>query len=877
MNPQKLLIIEDSLDIQELVRAWLADEPIQIFSSYTGEDAMATTVEMRPDLILLDVDLPGQDGFEVCRRLKASDQTVEIPVVFLTGASSTEEKLRGLELGAADYITKPFDPAELRARVRASLNTRRLSVLLAEKAQTLQESEERFRVLAENSSDVISRLTPAGIYLYASPAAGTILGYRPEQIIGRSLFEFVHPDDVGAVRKCFSSALAPGETCSITFRFLRRDGQYAWLEYNCRTLIDSSDRSVREIHASARDISLRKEMEYREQTRAEVLEMIAQSQPLKDILTRLIEAAERQESQIVAAGVMLDAGVMHHCAPHLPPLMASSIERQLYHFIARFSAAAAETTERVIVGDLLNDPSWAELQPEIQQSGFQSCWSILIRSRHRDACGIFSLYRRDNRLPYGPAVEILKLASDLIPVAVEHRQLTDQLSFQARHDALTRLPNRLMFSDRLEQGLSLSARSGRPVGLLLVDVDRFKHVNDTYGHQAGDELLCQVAHRLGARLRQSDVLARMGGDEFAIILFDLGAPLDAEVCAATLTREFANPIELQGRKQSITISIGSAVYPRDGTDPTSLMKHADLALYRAKDAGRNTSRSFTSEMREDSASRLEFEGELREAVVKGELRLHYQPKVDRLSRIVGVEALVRWEHPKLGMVPPAKFIPLAEDTGIIVQIGQWVLQEAARQNRCWREAGFGNIQIAVNVSALQFAEPDFIRVISETLFAAGSHLSWLELELTETLLMKNIRDAVDKLAELRAMNVTVAIDDFGTGYSSLAYLQRLSLDTLKIDHSFVRTIGSPGAHDATTRASESGRIIVNSIVALAKSLGLGVVAEGIETETQREFMLQSGCELMQGYLFSPPRPPEQIEEMLHQQSQSRRAPLALSA
>lgn len=877
MKMQKLLIVDDSPDVHELIRIWLANKPLEFFSCDTGEECLALAPELRPDVVLLDVELPGLDGFEVCRRLKANAATSEISIIFLTGASSTEEKLRGLELGAIDYITKPFDPAELRARVRAALNTRRLTGLLADKANTLQESEERFRVLAENSSDVISRHTLAGVYLYVSPAATAILGYLPEQLLGSALIDFVHPEDASLVQQSFAAAVAHVESGTIAFRFRAHDGRYVWLESTFRALIDSIDGGVREIHAAARDISLRMQMQYREQIRAEVLEMITQSQPLNEILTRLINAAEAIEPHTVAAGVMLNSGVLHHCAPHLPGFLAASIERQLYNLIARFSAISVETGERIISIDLLNDPSWVEMAPAIRESDFRSNWSILIRSRHREACGVFSMYRHDHLPPDGPAVELLKLASDLIAVAVEHRQLTDQLKFQARHDALTQLPNRAVFSDRLEQGLSLSARSGRAVGVLLVDVDRFKYINDTYGHQAGDELLCQVAHRLGARLRDSDVLARMAGDEFAIILFDIAAPIDAENVAAALTREFATPIDLHGRTQSITVSIGSATFPRDALDSTSLVKHADLALYRAKEDGRNTSRSFIPDMRDDSVARLEFEGELREAVARGELRLHYQPKVDRVSRIVGVEALVRWQHPSLGMVPPAKFIPLAEETGIIIQIGGWVLQEAARQNRCWREAGLGNICIAVNVSARQFAQPDFVSVISKTLSTPGVGESWLELELTETVLMKNILDAVDKLAELHGMKVTVAIDDFGTGYSSLAYLQRLSLDTLKVDHSFVRTIVMPEGHEATTHASESSRIIINAIVALAKSLGLSVIAEGIETEVQREFMLHSGCDQLQGFLFSPPMPPERVEILLRQQSMVRPVQLALSA
>jgi diguanylate cyclase (GGDEF)-like protein/PAS domain S-box-containing protein len=870
MAQQKLLIIEDSTDIHELVQAWLVTEPLQFFFCIDGEQAIDTARAVRPDLILLDVDLPGLNGFQVCSKLKADPATADIPVVFLTGASSTEEKLRGLELGAVDYVIKPFDPAELRARVRSSLHTRRLMDLLAQKALTLQESEERFRVLAENSSDAISRHDPNGTFFYASPASLAIFGYEPAQLKGRTLAEFVHPEDRAALDACFRTRRASGETGTLEFRFLRRDGKYVWVESTCRTLADSRDGSVREIHASARDVTVRKQMEYREQTRGEVLEMIAQGKPLNDILRRLIDAAERQEPQAVAAGVMLCGGFLHHCAPHLPAPLAISIERQLYSLLSGFTALATESNERIIVCDLTTDPAWESLRPTVHEHGLRSCWAILIHSRHKESSGAFALYRRDNLRPGASAIELLKLASDLTGVAVEQRQLADQLTFQAHHDAMTQLPNREFFADHLQQALAIARRTNRSAAALLVDVDRFKYINDTYGHQAGDEMLCQVAHRLRRRLRACDLLARMGGDEFAAILSDLARPEDAQAVAMALMEEFKQPIDLQGRKQFVTVSIGSAAFPRDASDATSLLKNADLALYRAKDDGRNAARAFTPDMGEGAIERMELEGALRQAVANGEMQLHYQPKVQRTGRIVGLEVLLRWKHPTLGMVPPAKFIPLAEDTGIIIPIGTWVLEEAARQCRAWLAAGLPLIPLSVNVSTVQFAQPEFIRTVGSALAASGINEKWLEIELTETLLMRNIRDAGDKLAQLREMKVTVAVDDFGTGYSSLAYLQRLSLETLKIADSFVATIES-------SRNGGSGRAIIGAIVALAKSLGLKVVAEGVETDAQREFLVQIGCDTLQGYLFSPPRAADQIEPMLRAQLETAAPLLARSA
>ncbi len=855
MSDQRLLIIDDSEDIHELVHVWLEGEPIEFFSCFSGEEGLQNAPQTRPDLILLDVDLPGINGFEVCRRLKTTAATADIPVVFLTGASSTEEKLQGLELGAIDYVTKPFDPSELRARVRAALNTKRLMDLLSQKAVILQESEERFRVLAENSSDVISRHNPDGIFRYASPACSAVLGYQPQAMLGRSLLEFVHPDDSQSVQACWAMAQTPGETRTLSFRFMRGDGQYVWLESGCRPLIDSSTGAVREIHTSARDITLRKQMEYREQIRADVLQMIAQGNPLNEILRELILAVEQQEPQAIAAGVMLNGGLIHHCAPNLPASISFSIERQMYHLISRFSVLSEQSQERVILCDLLTDPAWETLREAVAAIGLKSCATILILSRKRDASGAFSLYRRDNQYPTASTVELMKLASDLISVAVEHRQLTDQLTFQARHDSLTGLPNRAMFGDRLEQAVANSARSKKPGAVITVDVDRFKHVNDTYGHQAGDEMLCQVAHRLGRRLRKSDTLARMGGDEFALILSELATTADADLVAKSLIKEFTTPIDLRGHEFFVSVSMGSAVFPQDSSDPNNLLKCADFALYRAKNDGRNASRAYTADMSEGAVERLELESALRQAVSNHELRLYYQPKVNAAGDIVGLEALVRWKHPKLGMIPPAKFIPLAEDTGLILQIGGWVLVEAARQTRQWMADGIDAVPIAVNVSTVQFTQPDFITTISKVLSGTGMPGKWLEIELTESVLMRNMCDAADKLARLKDMHVDVAIDDFGTGYSSLAYLQRLSIDTLKIDRSFISTIESE-------RDSTSGKTIITAIVSMAKNLGLSIVAEGVETQGQRKFLLDQGCDWMQGYLFGRPEPANVIEPLL---------------
>jgi diguanylate cyclase (GGDEF)-like protein/PAS domain S-box-containing protein len=848
MPNQKLLIIDDSEDIQELVRVWLAREPLDFFSCADGERAQAAASQIGPDLILLDVDLPGVDGFEVCKRLKADTHTADIPVVFLTGASSTDEKLRGLAMGATDYVTKPFDPAELCARVRSSLHTKNLIDLLAQK-------EERFRILAENSSDVISRQSLNGTFMYVSPASIAILGYAPEEMVGMNLSAFVHPEDKAALEKCYSGQANLGETGQIEFRFRRSDGKYVWLESTCRRVLHAAGTSPGEFQASARDITSRKQMEYREEVRAEALEMIAQGRPLLDTLNRLVDAAHAQEPQAASAAIGLITPPHMHLAPKLPTALSTAIETKLPEIIARLVSLSANQHDRIIVCDVMEDSVWGPVRPHLADQGIRSCWAMLIQSRHREPAGAFFIYLRDKQRPGTSAIEMLKLASELAGLAHEHRQLTEQLTFQAHHDALTRLPNRILFNDRLEQALGAANRTNKPLAVLLVDVDRFKFVNDTYGHHNGDELLCQVSERLRQRLRTSDTLARMGGDEFAAILGNLASAADAEVVARDLVDAFKRPIDLRGRELVVTVTIGAAVFPAHGSDSASLLRNADLALYRAKEAGRNTALVFLPEMGEGIVARLELENALRYATQRNELRLEYQPVVDPSGKILGVEGLVRWQHPTLGLVSPSAFIPLAEDTGLILPIGAWVLNEAARQYRKWREIGCAPRGMAVNVSALQFAQADFVETVESALEIAGCPEPWLELEITESILMKNMRDAMDKLATLHQRGVSVAIDDFGTGYSSLAYLQRLTLQTLKINHVFFEMVGG-GDLNSTHRP------LIGAIVTLAKSLNLKVVAEGVETEDHRQLLRDVDVDCMQGFLFGGPMPEDKIQPLL---------------
>jgi len=436
----------------------------------------------------------------------------------------------------------------------------------------------------------------------------------------------------------------------------------------------------------------------------------------------------------------------------------------------------------------------------------------------------------------------------------ESKRTAALIHFMAYHDALTELPNRRLFTEQLEAAMVQAQAQKRQVAVFLLDLDRFKLINDSLGHATGDDVLKTVADRLRTCVREEDLVARMGGDEFTVVLPNLARTSDAERIAQRILDQFKLPMQINEQELHITPSIGVALYPTDGTTADLLLKNADTAMYRVKEQGKNSYLFFSAVMTDQVRERMALHNDLNKALEKGEFLLHYQPQVNGLTgEIVGMEALLRWQHPVRGLLGPGQFIPLAEESGLIIPIGKWVLREACRQNKCWQEAGHRPLRVGVNLSISQFQQEDLIETVETVLQETGLPAQYLELEITESFASTDTELVIQKLHRLVDLGVTISIDDFGTGFSSLSYLKIFPIHTLKIDRSFIVDI---------TNQSDSS--IVSAIVALARSLNLHVIVEGVETETQRNYLPQLGCQDMQGYLFSTPLPPESFEQLLIQ-------------
>jgi diguanylate cyclase (GGDEF)-like protein len=591
-----------------------------------------------------------------------------------------------------------------------------------------------------------------------------------------------------------------------------------------------------------------------ESKRSEVLEKVGRNEPLNAVLEDIVSLMSHHQPDCTCAVALLKAGRLQLATGYntSAELEADLEGAGVSHGTSASGAtppsihAHADGTSAAIGAEVISNceavfrkhQQWARVRPIVSSGGRM--------------LGIVAVGRTGSQAETEDEAKALEVARRLAAIATEKQQLYEELAFQAKHDVLTGLPNRSVFQDRVQIAIAEAATSGLRAAVLRLDLDRFQHVNDAHGHGAGDMLLRAVAQRLRSCVGPQDTSARIGSDEFTVALTGLAGAQDAVDCAHRILETLQAPFQVQNAQLTITVSIGLSVYPEHGGDVVTLERNADAALYSAKRSGRNSCAVFAPELARVSKEDLEIEHALSQALEQDELHLVYQPQLDATGAIDGAEALLRWKSAKLGPVPPGRFIPIAEQCGLILPIGTWVLNQACRQAASWAAAGHP-LRVAVNVSAIQFSGSDFAKLVAETLQATRLDPALLELELTETAVMSNVNHASAQMIRLRNLGVSISVDDFGTGYCSLAYLQQLPVNTLKLDQSFVRKV------DIDT--TESGAVL-EAILTMAHSLNLRTVAEGVETEYQFDFLKRTGCELFQGFLFHRPMSPTALETLM---------------
>jgi diguanylate cyclase (GGDEF)-like protein len=619
-------------------------------------------------------------------------------------------------------------------------------------------------------------------------------------------------------------------------------------EFNRRVAEEQKHRLTRMFAA----LSATNEAIMRAKTREELCELVCEAAVLggtfKSTMISFAEPGRRFLRVGTAAGS--EKGVLEgmQIAVDVPDAIATSLHERAF-----------KSRQPCISNDYLNDPRLSLFKERFQGNGTLSAASFPL-FKDAEPIGILAFHCSEVGAFTPELIELLQRLAENVSFALgnfdradEKARADQQVEHLATHDGLTNLPNRVMFNQLLHFAIEAARRHDRRFAVLFIDLDRFKIINDSLGHEAGDALLIEIGKRLRASLRPIDVVARLGGDEFVVILDDAGDKQDIEAVARSLLSVLSQPLQLCGHECHTTASIGIAMYPSDGADVQTLTKNADMAMYLAKEDGKNAFRFFVGEIKTRSIERLMLETALRHALDRDQFALHYQPKVNiATGQITGVEALLRWTHPELGVLPPMRFIPLAEETGLIVPIGRWVLKEACAQNMAWQRRGGRPLSMAVNLSPRQFVDENLLQDIDDALAASGMPSTLLQLEVTESMVMQNVPRAVKVLDAIQSRGIRLAIDDFGTGYSSMSLMKQFPIDTIKIDRSFV--------HDLPKDSED--RAIAQAIISMGKALGLTVVAEGVETIEQEAFLRDRACDEMQGFLFSKPVPPEDIPHLL---------------
>ncbi len=816
-----VLLVEDNSVDARLIQESLAGAgwcPFRVEWVTQLSDALERLGKEPVDVVLLDLTLPGCQGVEAFDRVFAAAPSALILV--LSMADGEETARQAVQRGAYDNLSKgPGDIHWLPRSLRYAIERKAAR-------DALWNSEARFRAMSDASPLGIFVSDAEGACVYTNAAYQKISGLTLEQTLGTNWSTAIHPEDRQRVLAEWHDAARGQEPFQTEFRFQREDGSVVWTRLSTAPMRDG--KVLRGHVQTIEDISERKSAEIVLRTAEDAL--FQEKERAQVTLNSIGDAVLTTDMQGNVTYMNLVAEAMTGWPRE------NALGRPLGQVFKIIEGTTRATAE---------NPAQRAISEDKTVGLAANC--VLIR---RDGLEVSiedsaaPIHDRQGRV--GGAVLVFHDVS-------ESRAMALKMSHMAHHDFLTGLPNRALLTERLAQAIALARRNGKQLALLFMDLDNFKHINDSLGHAIGDLLLQSVAERLSAGVRTTDTVCRQGGDEFVILLVEIDQPQDAANVAEKLLAAAALPQLVGGNELHVTLSIGISVYPDDGQDVDSIMQNADTAMYHAKAAGRNNYQFFSADMNTCAVRRLVIEGSLRRALKQGEFILHYQPQIDIASgAMTGSEALIRWQDPHLGLVYPEKFVPIAEQTGLIVPIGRWVLREACCQVQAWLDVGLPAVPVAVNISAVEFRQKDFVDAVAQILKETGLAPGYLELELTESVLMHDAKSAASVLESLKAMGVRIAIDDFGTGYSSLSYLKRFPIDTMKNDQSFVRDIATD-ADDAT---------IVSAMIGMGKNLNQRVIAEGVETQEQLAYLRTRQCAEVQGFLLSRPLAAEKFARML---------------
>jgi diguanylate cyclase (GGDEF)-like protein/PAS domain S-box-containing protein len=812
----KILLVEDTqtdaeLTLRELTRSGIRHKGLRV---ETEQELRAGLSSFGPDIVLSDFSMPHFDGLSALKVVR--EVKPDTPFIFVSGRIGEELAIESLKMGANDYVIKTnlsrLPSAVMSAMERVEQREARRRV-----EAELQRSNRMFRTFMDNLSGVAFIKDIDGRFVFTNQGLDRVLNVDVGSSIGKLDTDLMPEETARTLRALDSQVLAAGKPMQAVDKIPTPAGDTYWLS-NRFPLADSTN-SVRHVGGISINIT----------------ELMKVQQDLA-LRNRAIEASANPI-------VIVDAGAK---------------KQPLIYVNSAFEAITGYTSEEAVgrncsflQGTDRDQPELEKLREAIRE---KRTVSVLLRNYRKDG----SLFL--NELYIAPVTDEqhddVRYFVGVLYDVTQIRRYQEDLERQANYDALTGLANRNLLHERTQQAMSQARRYGHLLTVVFIDIDNFKLVNDSMGHSAGDELIVTVAERLRVCVRDGDTVARIGGDEFVLVLVNQNFEDVNLQIMKRIQDEMAQPVLIRGQALVVTCSMGLARFPEDGEDAESLLANADVAMYRAKSNGRNNFQFYAKEMNAKAGDRLSLESDLWHALENEELTLNYQPQIDmRSGRIIGMEALIRWNHPKRGQIPPLEFISVAECNGLIIPIGRWVLETACRQNLQLLQDGFPPMRVAVNLSARQLGQKGFVESVREVIDATGIDPNYLELEVTESMVMQNVEEAVGILGKLNEMGVQLSLDDFGTGFSSLAYLKRFPIDRLKIDQSFIRYCDK----------DRDDAIISQTIIALAHGLKIKVIAEGIETAAHLDFLKENDCDEGQGYFISRPLPFEQLRALLAKQ------------